>query len=161
MRGGASGLESAAVFFGSTEILRHFPAISADFARISLQFSLNAPILVRLPMNDAGRGRTTKPSFSSGFIGFSDDFWTSVDVAGSLSSACCDRGARSGCMPLWWKPKTPQPKGFTVSMVFGCAIRRVDSYIYRSELSSRDAPNRTRLLGELTLWLKPLPFPMR
>jgi hypothetical protein len=57
---------------------------------MSLQLSQDAPknatILVRLPMNRRRRGRTTKACFSSGFMGFLDDFRTSLDVAGSLWS---------------------------------------------------------------------------
>jgi len=44
--------------------------------------------------------------------------------------------------------KTPQPKGSIVSMVSGCAFRRVDSYICRLEPRSW-LPNGKRLAREL------------
>jgi hypothetical protein len=62
----------------------YFSAISGEVGGISFHFPRQA--LVWLPMNHPGLGRTTKPGFSTSFIGFLGDFRTWVDVAGGLRS---------------------------------------------------------------------------
>src|ERR1700722_5280243 len=66
----------------------HFLAKSHDFGGIALRFSQdapkNAPRINWRPRNLPGRGWTTKSCFSTGFLGFFRDFWTSPDVSGSL-----------------------------------------------------------------------------
>jgi hypothetical protein len=66
----------------------HFPAISNDFGGIAFRFSqdapTDAPTLIWLPRNHPGRRWMTKSYLSTGFPGVFHDFWTFVDVAGSL-----------------------------------------------------------------------------
>jgi hypothetical protein len=68
----------------------HFPAKSHDFGGIALRFSQdapeNAPRINWLPRNPPGRRWTTKSYSWTGFLGVFRDFWTSLDVAGSLWS---------------------------------------------------------------------------
>ena len=51
------------------------------------------------------------------------------------SNAPCRRVTRLACVQCLWKRRLPQPKGSFVSMVSGCAIQRVDSYICRLDSS--------------------------